>query len=263
MNSNIKLSYVITTFNKLPFLKLTLGQLFENIQPNEEIVITDAASTDGTPEYLKDLYHKGLIHQYVSEPDKSEAHGFNKGFLMAKGELIKILTDDDVFYYKGIRACKKFMLDHPEIDLLGGNTSSISLGTDDFNTKIDNETFKSWRKKEIDRFWFNGQPIIFRKQQIPLLGLFNTSILPVDYEFTMRITASRNVKIAWCPYILATGIKSINSNSINQIHKLTLHVKQVDAFYELKNVFYKNQIKQHFHWGFIIYIKQYYIVLRI
>ena len=84
----IKLSYVITTFNKLPYLKEVMRLLLQNVQPDEEIVIVDGASTDGTKEYLQNLYNEGLIQQLISEKDLGEAHGFNKALLLAKGDLV-------------------------------------------------------------------------------------------------------------------------------------------------------------------------------
>ena len=41
--SEIKLSYVITTRNKLPYLKELMKWLLENVQADEEIVVADGA----------------------------------------------------------------------------------------------------------------------------------------------------------------------------------------------------------------------------
>ncbi len=38
MNKEITLSYVLTTRNKLPYLKEVMKRLLENVQPDEEIV---------------------------------------------------------------------------------------------------------------------------------------------------------------------------------------------------------------------------------
>ena len=40
------LSYVLTTFNKLDYLKITLPLLIEARKPDEEIVVVDGGSTD-------------------------------------------------------------------------------------------------------------------------------------------------------------------------------------------------------------------------
>jgi glycosyltransferase involved in cell wall biosynthesis len=87
--SAYNLSYVIATRNRLPFLKITLGRLISNLQPSEEIVVVDGNSTDGAKEYLQQLFADGRIHQFISEPDHNQAHGWNKAMLMARGTIIK------------------------------------------------------------------------------------------------------------------------------------------------------------------------------
>ena len=114
-----KLSYILTTYNKLDYLKITLPYLLAACYPDEEIVIVDGGSSDGTVEYLQALLDQKKIHYFISEKDFGEAHGTNKAFLAAKGQLLKIITDDDVFDFEALQRCKKFMLEHPSVDILG------------------------------------------------------------------------------------------------------------------------------------------------
>ncbi len=118
MNQNITLSYVLTTFNKLEYLKIVIGDLISNCKGDEEIIVTDGGSTDGSKDFLESLYNDGKIHQFISEKDSGEAHGFNKGILMANGIIIKLITDDDVFNYTVIKNCKNYLLKNSEIDIL-------------------------------------------------------------------------------------------------------------------------------------------------
>src|ERR1700712_1352900 len=104
----VNLSYVIATYNRLSFLKITLEKLISVLQPDEEIVVVDGNSTDGAKEYLQQLFSEGKIHQYVSEPDRNQAHGWNKAMLIAKGILIKKIIDDDVHDYEAIGRCRDF-----------------------------------------------------------------------------------------------------------------------------------------------------------
>ncbi|MEJ7663688.1 MAG: glycosyltransferase [Hymenobacter sp.] len=122
-----KLSYVLTTYNKLPYLRQVLGRLLAERQPDEEIVVCDGGSNDGTSAYLQELYEAGQIQQFVSERDKGEAHGFNKGFLRAKGEFVKIITDDDAYYYPVIRQAANYMLQHPTVDVMLGYNATTQL----------------------------------------------------------------------------------------------------------------------------------------
>ncbi|WP_460620260.1 glycosyltransferase, partial [Hymenobacter qilianensis] len=55
------LSYILTTYNKLPYLKQVLERLMAARQEDEEIVVADGGSKDGTVEYLQGLYAAGRI----------------------------------------------------------------------------------------------------------------------------------------------------------------------------------------------------------
>ncbi|MBD2715724.1 glycosyltransferase family 2 protein [Microvirga sp. STR05] len=206
------LSYVLTTYNKLPYLKQVLERLIAARQPDEEIVVADGGSKDGTPEYLRQLHEAGLIQQFVSERDKGEAHGFNKCMLMARGELIKLITDDDAFCYPAIREAKQFMLTHPEVDVLSGNTGLIHLENLGQATLYDDvaDNFRRWLEhKEV--VWMIGLPLLIRRTSLALTGLFHTGVVQVDTEFTYRIT-SLNVNLAWSTAMLSTRIENPQSN---------------------------------------------------
>ncbi|MEK7203802.1 MAG: glycosyltransferase family 2 protein [Patescibacteria group bacterium] len=211
--NDIELSYVITTRNKFPYLKGALERLIQNVQEDEEIIVADGGSTDGTKEYLGQLYQAGKIHQFISEPDQNEAHGFNKCFLKARGELIKIISDDDVFYYPAIQECKKFMLEHPEYDLLG--TDGVAVHWHHAQPFKKTDFFKqylSWKDKKTP-FAFCGLGLMLRKNSLALTGLFNPFFRNTDGEFTLRTTSTRGINLAWYTGPLWAWILNKKSNT--------------------------------------------------
>jgi glycosyltransferase involved in cell wall biosynthesis len=214
--TDIKLSYVITTRNKLPYLKEVMRRLLENIQADEEIIVADGASTDGTVEYLEHLYKQGKIHRFISEPDTGEAHGYNKCFLMARGELIKIITDDDAFYYPGIQESKQFMLANRQVDVLSGKSAQISLEEQNkvrLLTECD-DNYQTWLN-DGEPVWFIGLPLMIRRSSLSLTGLFFTGFVQVDTEYSLRITSLKHINIAWNTALLAIRIDNPSSNSRN------------------------------------------------
>lgn len=207
-----KLSYIISTRNKLLFLKATLEDLFTSIDPDEEIVIIDGGSTDGTKEYLRDLYEKKAINQYISEPDKGESHAFNKGMLLAEGEIFKLITDDDSFNYPVIKKCKVFMENHPDIDVLIGATCNTSF--ENFDEIQYQNTVRRDYIKWLERgtcFPFTGLSLMIKKKSLPLLGLLNCTTKAPDTEFALRVT-SFSVNIAWCELPMVIRIENNKSN---------------------------------------------------
>ena len=213
--TSYRISYLVTTYNKLPYLQQVLGRLVAARQPDEEIVVADGGSKDGTPEYLRGLFEAGQIQQLVSERDKGESHGFNKCMIMARGELLKIITDDDAFYYPAIREAADFMMVNPQVDVLSGNTGLVFL-EDLTRMKLyeySRVNFLNWYQHGTVGSMI-GLPLIIRRTSLALTGLFHTGAVQMDTEFTYRIT-SLNVNIAWSSAMLSVRLDNPQSNFRN------------------------------------------------
>ncbi len=181
------LSYVICTRNRLPFLQINLQYILNNLNKDEEVIVVDGNSSDGTKEYLESMYQHGKIHQYISEPDKNQAHGFNKALLMARGELIKKIIDDDLFCFPAIRACKSYMQENSSCDLCISDSLETSLVN---HQQISEQTrinqYIAWKSGKVKSFTFGDVSLLLRRRSLPYLGLYNTSFMMLDYEFSLR-----------------------------------------------------------------------------
>ena len=207
-----RISYLVTTYNKLPYLQQVLGRLVEARLPDEEIVVADGGSTDGTPAYLRELFEAGQIQQYVSERDKGESHGNNKCMLMAKGEVLKMITDDDAFNYPTIRASVDFMHEYPDVDvMMGYNATTQDNDLTYARVKEDPAVdFMRWFEHK-EPFWMIGLPLLIRRSSLPLIGLYYTGVVFVDLEYTYRISTVK-ANIAWCTGLLSMHVDNPNGN---------------------------------------------------
>ena len=186
---NYNLSYIIATHNRLPFLKITLQKLIDELLSDEEIVVVDGNSADGSKEYLRQLFEAGKIHQYISEPDKNQAHAWNKAMLMARGTIIKKIIDDDVFCYKAIRECKNFMQHNPAIDVIISNDLGSTLNDYKNIQKHSRLTqFEKWNKGLTRSFTFGDVHTLIRRNSLAYIGLYNTSFIMMDWEYSLRIS---------------------------------------------------------------------------
>jgi glycosyltransferase involved in cell wall biosynthesis len=237
---NYTLSYIVTTRNKLPYLRECIQSLLANVLPDEEIIVVDGASTDGSGEYLRGLFTAGKIHQFLSEPDLCQAHATNKGMLMARGELIKIITDDDAYYFPGIRICKDFLLTHPDVDLLCGNIASICLDNLFPNLEKGFERdFLDWIQNKKKSFWFTDMALFIRRSQLPIIGLWHTGVICIDTEMSVRLTALRQTNLAWYTGVIAIGISNPHSNAVRiirekrlgSVSRIAADHRRIDRFY--------------------------------
>ncbi|RTQ50615.1 glycosyltransferase family 2 protein [Hymenobacter gummosus] len=206
--SDIRLSYYITTFQKLPYLKVVLQDLIDNRQPDEEIVVADGGSKDGTPEWLRELHAAGKIQQFISLPDKGEAHGVNRALLACRGEVLKWINDDDVFCYPAIRECRDFLLNNPEYDVIGADGFDNYTGQE-LELVEHVAHFTKW-KEQKEPFGFYGPGLMLRRSSLALIGVTHALSRFVDNEYTYRIT-SLPVKMAW--YRKPVFVRIINPDS--------------------------------------------------
>jgi len=185
--STYNLSYIIATRNRLPFLKITLKKLIDELLPDEEIVVVDGNSTDGAKEYLQQLFEKGKINQFISEPDHNQAHGWNKALLMAKGAIIKKIIDDDVHSYTAIRKCRDFMLENPQVDICISNCLTTDLAApQNIQTTGRLKYYEKWKAGKTACFTFSDVYLLIRKSSLAYLGLFDTQFAMLDWEYSLR-----------------------------------------------------------------------------
>lgn len=193
---HIRVSYLITTRNRCEHLAKTLDNVREFITSEDELIIFDAASTDETQ--LVAEKNKDIISLFVSEPDKGEAHGFNKGILASRGKYIKFLTDDDYFYPDVMRRSIEILEENPEIDVLisGGTTWDVNEKGEKSNPMERRlpENFNLKNGFIDDRGTrLSGQGILLRSSVLPILGLLSCDKKMVDIDYFTRIIRSELV----------------------------------------------------------------------
>jgi glycosyltransferase involved in cell wall biosynthesis len=246
----ISLSYVLTTFNKIRYLRLTLPQLVQHCAFDEEIIVIDGGSVDGTREYLSELHAIGKIQHFVSEKDFGESHGFNKGMLLAEGVLIKLISDDDAFHYPSIGLCKQFMLDHPEIHALNTSGGGVETGS---GAQI-HESTKAYERFFVERWLTTRHPfahcglgLMLRKTALPMLGLLNVGMVRSDAEYTLKITSIK-INYAWFTGFGYVRILNSASNSHKMKQKISLETVRLNRAYgfDIDKIYQETTIFQLF-----------------
>lgn len=76
-------------------LEKTIRSVAAQTYQETEYIVIDGASTDDTPDIIKD--YSGNISQWVSEPDKGIYDAMNKGIRMAHGEWTIFMNASDTF----------------------------------------------------------------------------------------------------------------------------------------------------------------------
>ena len=98
----MKFSVITITRNNLPGLKATFESVVSQSCRDYEFTIVDGASSDDTPDFLKQ--HDKQIDFWVSEPDSGIYNAMNKGISHAHGEYLIFMNSGDVFHDKNVLA---------------------------------------------------------------------------------------------------------------------------------------------------------------
>ncbi|QIL40668.1 glycosyltransferase [Pedobacter sp. HDW13] len=230
---SFQISYIISTRNRLPFLQITLKTLLSKVTDADEIVVVDGNSNDGTKEYLQELLDNGKIHQLVSEPDKGQAHGWNKAMLLARGTIIKKIIDDDVFDYNAIKKCAIYMLSHPEIDVLISNDLFGSLQN---HTKVHKASrisqYQKWLKGAVASFTFGDVHMLVRKSSLAYIGLYNTSYVMMDWEYSLRISYLQANITYYTGYNALSVAHNESISALKNRKEIERQGKKAHSFYE-------------------------------
>jgi Glycosyl transferase family 2 len=91
-------SIVIATHNRASLLPLALDSALAQDHPNLEVLVMDDGSSDETPELLAG-YARRLPPErfrFESHENTGQARTLNRGYELARGELLGYLSDDDI-----------------------------------------------------------------------------------------------------------------------------------------------------------------------
>jgi len=180
------ISIITPSFNQADYLSdLIISIKKQSYRPIEHIIV-DGGSSDGTVDLLH-AYCKnpcGINVSWLSEKDRGQAHAVNKGFALARGEVIGWINSDDVYFHTGVfeRVVKEFAR-HPEVDVIHANVAKISKN---------NLIGLIWCIPDFcyERMFVDGkvsQPTVFFRRKVMENNKLLENLLCLDYEYWLRI----------------------------------------------------------------------------
>jgi len=93
----ITLSVCITTRNRATFIGTTLESLISQATDEAEIVVLDAASTDGTPEAVEEFTRRFPRLRYVrQDTNQGVDRDYDRTVELARGKYCWMMSDDDI-----------------------------------------------------------------------------------------------------------------------------------------------------------------------
>lgn len=199
-------SIVTPSFNSADYIEQAIVSVQRQDYSRPEHIIIDGQSTDGTLDILR-RYEPAVT--WLSEPDNGQADAINKGFRMAKGEIVGWLNADDTYQLGAIKSAVAFLLANPAIDLVYGNFNFV----DEHGQVIATHTTPAFTLEKILYAAIIPQTsMFFRRRVLDGLGGVNPDLhYTMDWEFTLRVVRRYNVaRVAqtWGNFRIVEGTKS-------------------------------------------------------
>lgn len=186
-----KITIITPSYNQGQFIEKTILSVLSQNYPNLEYIVMDGGSTDGTVEILK-KYSNKLI--WFSEKDKGQSEAINKGFKMAKGEIIGFLNSDDLLLPGTLEKIAGIFLVNPDCIWLTGKCKVIDEKGKEIRsliTSYKNFWLRHYSYQKLLILNFISQPATFWRRSLIFdsrIGFFDERLdYSMDYDYWLRL----------------------------------------------------------------------------
>ncbi|WP_372724908.1 glycosyltransferase [Immundisolibacter sp.] len=191
--SSSKVSIVVLSYNRLPYLKTTLASLYATAgYDNFELIVVDNGSSDRSVAYLKALYAAGKVDKLIlSGRNLGTSAGYNQGFARAdpESEFLMKFDSDIVALSRGwlqeIVSCFKAQ---PNLGLVALTVCN--------HAGLRNIPTVTQHGRRVKPMWFGimgAAGFTFRREVLDRIGYFNEDFdylyMPDDIDYVYRVVA--------------------------------------------------------------------------
>lgn len=208
------ITIITPSFNQGCYIEETIKSVLSQTYLNIEYIVMDGGSTDNTIEILKK--YKDKI-KYFSEKDNGQADAINKGFKMAKGEIIGWINSDDLLDGKCVELVVREFIKDNEVGLVYGNYVNINKDSVEMNV-VKNGSISLYRLLNIDAGL--SQPgSFYRKSFVTQIGYLDEKLRYVmDYDL-------------WIKLLKVSKIKYLDSTlAYFRLHDKSKTISEIDEF---------------------------------
>ena len=106
----------------------------------------DGGSTDETAQVVEPYLDRLT---FISEKDRGQSHAINKGFAMARGEIVSYLNSDDIILPGAIRRAVEALEADPAIAMVYGDGYQIDIDGATISHFAPTQRFDLWRLSHL------------------------------------------------------------------------------------------------------------------
>jgi glycosyltransferase involved in cell wall biosynthesis len=220
MRGDPLVSIVTPSYNQGHYIEETIQSVLNQDYANLEYMVVDGGSSDNTVDILKQ--YEGCL-AWISEKDRGQADAINKGFRMAKGEILAWLNSDDTYVPGAIRKAVQYFEAHPEVGLLYGEGYHI----DEDGDVIERYYTEPFDYQRLGEICFICQPTVFmRAEVVRTIGPLDLDLhYCLDYEYWMRV--AKRFRVGYLNEYLANSRLHTDTKTLSkrvEVHRENLQV---------------------------------------
>jgi glycosyltransferase involved in cell wall biosynthesis len=191
-----RVSIVTPSYNQAEFLEQTMQSVLSQGYPDLEYIVVDGGSTDGSQEVIRRSADR--LAWWVSEKDRGQADGINKGLARATGEIVAWLNSDDVYLPGAIAGAVAAFAADPQAGMVFSDVMAI----DGRGRTTNRMRCGDWGLDDLMTFHILGQPGVFMRRGV----LEQAGLLDLDYHYMLdhhlwlrmaQLAPMRYTRAAW------------------------------------------------------------------
>jgi glycosyltransferase involved in cell wall biosynthesis len=246
---NLLVSVVTPSFNSVQYIEKAISSVYSQHFPNIEHIIVDGCSTDGTLDILKGYSHL----RWISEPDKGQADALNKGFRMARGEIIGWLNADDTYTENAIVIAIEYLRFHPDVDIVYSDCNWINAE----GSPMGKYQAKPYNLRNlVEGCGLIHTPAVFwRRELFEKVGYLNTHYhYSLDNDFWLRACPVSNplyIDYPLANYRRSTGSKTMSHETefLPELIDIYEHILCEEPYLSSLDSGTKNDIMGRLYWS--------------
>ena len=206
---------VTPAYNQAEFLRDTIESVLSQDYPNIDYIVLDDGSTDETPNILAEY---GDRFRWETHTNMGQTATINKGWSMAKGEIVTWLNSDDTYLPGAVSKAVDFLVKNPDVGIVYGDTVTTEADGTPFGRSkplppFDYHAFiGNWENTIVQPSSFIRKSVIEKVDHLdPKFYYF------MDWDLWLR--AGLHFKIAYIPEMLSTYRFHAESKTVAQAKK--------------------------------------------
>lgn len=234
-------SIIMCTNNRAHYILETINSIRNQTYGNWELFIMDNASTDNTSELVAGLKDDRIHYMYFQHSNTGTLR--NKGFQLAKGELIGLMDSDDLWENEKLEKQVDALLQNPDAGYSFTNAvdfrSNFEFGSP-YNDITEGVSYKNvFQQLCLITIKVPIQSLLFWKKNLAISGVFGETRLFNDFKFLGDISYHFVAAIIHKPLLL----RRLHDNNSVDTQGLCLseeYVEAMNSFIKKKRLSYRS-----------------------